>query len=342
LVGYDQEPINDVLSHYNLEVSNVVNECYKGKKGVWWVYTSDGDKVLKKVSNSEATLKFILSGVDHLIKNGVKIPKIEITKENMNYVKIDKTCYVLSQAIKGTKLNANDITHLEIIMRELGRFHKASIGFSQPFDSKAKNHLGTWIEEYSYFLEDMSKFYLEERSKKGISLISRLIVQEFPYFYNRGQKAIEGLKGSEYKNWVIKTNNTGSLCHQDFSYANLLQTTNGLYVLDTDSLTIDLPARDIRKILNKTMKKNLKWDLQTVKNILKFYSEENKLLAQEWKVVMYDLMFPHLFLGAMDKYYYKRDSTWTEENYYNRIKEMVIFEKTITPLFQNFDLIIPK
>lgn len=342
MAGLEQEPINEVLANYNLNVLNVINECYKGKKGVWWVYTSAGEKVLKKVSNSEATLKFILAGVNYLIKKGIKIPNLEITKSGMDYVKRDKTCYVLSQGIKGSKLNGDTITDLETIMRELGKFHKASIGFTQPFDSKAKNHLGTWIEEYSYFLEDMKKFYLEEKLRRSSSLISKLIVQEFPYFYARGKKAIEGLKETEYKNWVIKINNTGGLCHQDFSSANLLQTPNGLFVLDTDSLTIDLPARDIRKILNKTMKKTQNWNIEVVKKLLSFYNDENKILSSEWKVVMYDLMFPHLFLGAMDKYCYKRDETWSDEDYYNRLNEMVVFEKTITPLIQNFSTLIPK
>lgn len=337
----NQEPIEEVLSNYDLNVQNIVNECYKGKKGVWWVYTDDGDKILKKVSNSEATLKFTISGVKYLIKNGIKIPNIEKTKNGMDYVKMDKTCYVMSEGIEGTKLNSDTFSELEIITRELGKFHKASKGFSKPFGSKAKNHLGTWIEEYNSFLADMNKYYQSEKLKKTNNPISKLIIREFPYFYERGQKAIEGLKGTEYRDWIAKINRIGSLCHQDFSSANLLKTTNGIYVLDTDSLTIDLPARDIRKLLNKTMKKTQSWDLETVKKLLYFYDQENKLLTSEWKVVMYDLMYPHLFLGAMDKYYYRRDKTWTEENYLYRINEMINFEKTIGPLIRNFNSLLP-
>jgi spore coat-associated protein S len=44
----------------------------------------------------------------------------------------------------------------------------------------------------------------------------------------------------------------------------------------------------------------------------------------------------------MDKYYYKRDKTWNEENYFNRINEMMAFEKTLFPLVKNFSTIIPR
>jgi len=54
----------------------------------------------------------------------------------------------------------------------------------------------------------------------------------------------------------------------------------------------------------------------------------------------FDLMFPHLFLGAMNKFYYKRDKEWSFEKYLKRINEMTALEKTITPVLENFDSIV--
>jgi len=45
-------------------------------------------------------------------------------------------------------------------------------------------------------------------------------------------------------------------------------------------------------------------------------------------------MFPHLFLGAMNKFYYKRDKEWSFEKYLKRINEMTALEKTITPVWK--------
>jgi spore coat-associated protein S len=49
-----------------------------------------------------------------------------------------------------------------------------------------------------------------------------------------------------------------------------------------------------------------------------------------------DIMFPHLFIGAMNKYYYQRDKEWTQQKYLQRLKEMALFEKTVTPILDNF------
>ena len=89
------------------------------------------------------------------------------------------------------------------------------------------------------------------------------------------------------------------------------------------------------------MKKDGKWDTELTKKIFKIYQSVNPLSTSEWKVVMFDILYPHLFIGAMNKYYYNRDKELTEEKYITRIKEMCAFEKTIEPIINNFDTLVP-
>lgn len=335
----EQQSINEVLNKYDYDINNVDCINNKGKKAVWWIKTANMDMVLKKVSCSEATLKFILAGTNYLIKKGCKLPAI-IRNENMDeYTRYEDNLYVMSEGIIGNKLNDSNLKERQLIVSEMGKFHNSSIGFIAPKDSKQKNHLGTWINEYNSYVENLNIIYQQKKNKLNLNLVDKTIVKEFPYFYKRAKKSIEGLMGKEYKAWVIKVSKTGGLCHQDFSSANLLKTDKGIYVIDTDSLTIDLSARDIRKLLNKTMKKTQKWNPEAVNDFITWYNTSNKLTNDEWKVVMYDLMFPHLFLGAVHKYFFLRDDTWKDEDYLNRINEMIAFEKTINPILSNYNVL---
>lgn len=165
---------------------------------------------------------------------------------------------------------------------------------------------------------------------------------EFPYFYERANAAIAGLDGQEYRVWSETALKSGSLCHQDFAAGNLLINPSGsVHVIDTDSITIDIPARDLRKILNKVMKKSGKWDTGLTAGMLRSYQSVNPLTRAQWNIVKLDLMFPHLFIGAVNKYIYKRDAEWNDDKYLKRIQEMARFEKTITNLLNEFDSIIP-
>lgn len=337
-----REPLEEVLKHYPLTVLDIRNESYKEKKGVWWVRTSSGMKILKKISNSEQTLRFTLDAVRHLRSNGVLLPEVNRTSDGNEYVKIEGTCFVLTDAVEGRNPSYSSPEEMALIASGLADFHRASEGFRPSEGSKPKYHLGTWPEVYSEGLEDMRSYYDSLLMKNSHDAIESIIVREFPYFYERGKKAVEGLKGNDYMNWSQEAESKGSLCHQDFAAGNLLLTDRKkLYVIDTDSITIDIAARDIRKLVNKVMKKSGKWDPELASGIFLHYQARNPLTPSQWEVVRLDLLFPHLFLGAVNKYFYKRDKEWSYEKYMKRIREMAAFERTAEPVLENFRRIVP-
>lgn len=338
----NQEPLEQVLNNFDINVQSIRSETYKDKKAVWWIETDKGLMVLKKISNSEQTLKFIISAVKHLSENGIHLPPIIKTRDGMDYTIADGSCYVLSGAVKGKNPSYDSAKELEIIIKGLAEFHAASRGFKVLPDTKPKIHLGKWEEDLTSQLEDMRGFYDREVSVNGSNEIGKFIITEFPYFYKRALSVIDSLRAEDYMTWIETAGLQGALCHQDFAAGNLILDPSGiLYVLDTDGITIDIPARDLRKILCKVMKKNGKWDFELAKKIFKIYQSVNPLKPSEWRVVMTDIKFPHLFIGAMNKYYYQRDKEWSKEKYFNRIKEMCVFEKTIEPILNNFEMLIP-
>lgn len=336
------EPLDIVLKHYPMTVLNIRNESYKDKKGVWWIKANNGMYILKKISNSEQTLQFILDAVRHLLQKGVYLPKVLETSDGNEYVCIDGICYVLTEAIEGRNPTYSSREELAMISEGMAKLHKASAGFSPATGTKPKYHLGLWVEDYTEQIEEIKGYVDNEQLKKEHDSINSLIIRELPHFYERAHRAIEGLQGSDYAQWVLEVKEKGCLCHQDFAAGNLILTPSGdLYILDTDSLTVDIAARDIRKLLNKVMKKNGKWDRETASRILRHYQKENPLTPSQWEVVRLDLLFPHLFVGAVNKFYRKRDKEWSQEKYMQRIAEMSAFEKTAEPVLENFKSILP-
>ena len=83
------------------------------------------------------------------------------------------------------------------------------------------------------------------------------------------------------------------------------------------------------------------WDLTLTKQILHWYNTVNPLEPWKWQVLKESIIFPHLFVGIMSKYYEDREATWTEDRYVERLKTMIKVEKSIEPILQNFEKIIP-
>lgn len=338
----EQLNIYSILSQYNIDIVDIKQQSDKGKKAVWWIKTTDGDKILKKHSCSAKTLEFILSAVEHLTNGKVNLSKIIKTKENNNYIKGVNCCYVLSNAIIGNTPNEDKPQELKMIVEELATFHYASKNFVFPDDCKPRLHLGLQKEEFKAQMIKLKSFYDFEISKPEHSEFGQIIITVFPYFYKRMQLAIIENEKSGYTNWSLEAKNTNCLCHQDFTASNLILTnSNEIFVLDIDSITIDLPTRDIRKFLNKIMKKQGQWDSLLTSQILQWYNALNPLEHWKWMVLKEALIFPHLFVGIMSKYYEKREINWSEARYVERLKGMIKTEKSIEPILQNFEKIIP-
>ncbi len=342
-MNFNNEPLNEVLVKYPYTVNGIRTESYKQKKGVWWVDTTKGMKILKKHPNSEPMLRFLLSAIDHLQSKGIHIPKVNETIDGSRYVKIGETCFILIDAVEGANPDYRKPGELNTLVREMGRFHLASTGFIPPDESKVRMHLGNWQQDFSADADRLRNFYNEEKNKTVHTEFGKIVSEVFPSFLQRMEAAITGLGGPEYKAWVGKTEIKGGLCHQDFAAGNiLLNSADRVYILDTDSLTIDLPARDIRKLLNKVMKKNGKWDPVLLENILRVYQRSNPLTINEWAVLKLDLTFPHLFAGIMDKYYRQREKDWTESKYLSRLKEMLTVERSLEAVLIKYDEIIKR
>jgi spore coat-associated protein S len=298
-------------------------------------------KILKKHPNSESMLQFLLSAIAHLQSKGMHIPRVNETIDGSLYVKIGDTCFILIDAVEGVNPDYKKPEELNAIVRELGRFHLASVGFIPPDESKVRQHLGNWQQDFSADAGRLRDFYNEEKNKTVHTEFGKIVLEVFPSFLQRMEASITGLGGAEYTAWVNKIAANGGLCHQDFAAGNILLNSAGrVYILDTDSLTIDLPARDIRKLLNKVMKKNGKWEPALLENVLRAYQQANPLTIDEWAVLKLDLTFPHLFAGIMDKYYRQREKDWTESKYLSRLKEMIAVERSLEEVLKKYDDII--
>ena len=72
------------------------------------------------------------------------------------------------------------------------------------------------------------------------------------------------------------------LCHQDFGTGNVMLSKEDGIVIDLDSVTYDLPTRDLRKIIGKRMMKLNDFSIKNIETILKFY-ETNNILSPDTK-----------------------------------------------------------
>lgn len=335
---YSLATLKAVLANYPVHVKSITPETLKKKKAVWWVSTKDRKFVVKKVPVTRDRLLFLLSAADHLRKNGVNIPAIIPTSGGSLFAEHNGEIYILMDAVdvKAPSYNVND---LALIMREMARFHRASTKYAPPPGAKIRSHLGNWHKYYGEMVTDLES-YREAAQRNPQGLFEKLYLSHCDRFINRGKECLANLEKHPYSNWVKKVSREINLCHQDFAAANLGLSKGSLYVYDLDSITFDLPARDIRKIFNKVMKKRGRWDPVLAVWMLGSYQKVNPLSVDEYSVVFIDIMFPYLFHGISSKYFENREARWNNGKFLSRLREMIDVEESKVILIKKQEEII--
>ncbi|MGG1658429.1 CotS family spore coat protein [Brevibacillus sp. NRS-1366] len=313
-----------VIAHYPLKIKKVSLLSDKGKKAVWSIQTDTGRVILKKIPIDKEYLAFMIHVIGSLKKKGVLTPGVIRTETGEDHVVFQGDIYVAFEAVNGQKPTYKNETQLVKIMQAMAHFHKASTDIPIPPGINPSCLLGSWKAEFLRRCDELEKWKADRINAKTINEFDRLFLLHVDFFLKQGRRAISILDQSCYQQWVEQTKAKKTLCHQDFAAGNLALDDNGnIHVFDMDTLTIDLPVRDMRKILNKVMRKQKKWDFASMMKMMKAYQEVNPLTKEQYTVLTADVFFPHLFFGQVSKYYGTRQREWTEEKHVRRLADVI-------------------
>lgn len=312
--------LQQVIQGYGLRVIRLELVTDNKRKPVWRLRSPQGEFYLKRMAVSPGRLRFILAATEHLNRNGVATPPLLPTAAGEPYLALGDRLYLVTRAVQGQELDYR--RHLPIIVRSLARFHRAGQGFAPPDDAEVHSHLGRWPEHYRKKLEELREFRARAAAQPNPDAFCRLFLREVPFFIRQIEAVLERLADGRYDAWVEKVSREGCFCHQDYAASNLRLVDGEVMVFDLDSVTLDLPARDLRKLANKVMKKG-QWDAALLRRILELYQASYPLTADERQVVATDIQFPHLFCGAANKYFTGRAQDWPAEKLVAKLQEAI-------------------
>mgnify|MGYP001164239120 FL=1 len=330
-----------IFKKYDIKTQDIILERNKGR-AIWFVNTEKGKMILKKFSRPEPWTKFIIAGMEYLGKNGINISKIYFSSENKPYTVYNSSCYILMEVIDGRPPRYNNMDDLKAIVKELGKFHNASKGFVPPDDSGGTiDLLGKWPNMMMSGLKIMYYAYEIGKWEKRNLELRDVIVRELPYLIERTKQIILALKDSKYTSWVERARKEGSLCHLDYARYNLRITPNNkVYIFDFDTLAMELPVTDIRKLIYHIYYTNL-YDKETISKVLSWYQQCNPLTKEEWQVAKLILLYPIEVIISLEKYI-KINRHQDKNRIMNLAIKAIETEKRLYSDLKNFDKVVNK
>lgn len=294
-----EEIKNKILIYYNLENASIINIKFKDtdkQRAVYRIDSSNKSFCLKKVYYNEENLLYVYSVMEWCFINGIDVPKLLPTINSDRYVKYKNMLFILTPWLDGDKCDFDNINHVLLSSRTLGKLHRTSTNFI-PIEGSC-NREG--FEDYS---ESISKHFNQllisiNNAHKYNDRFSKL-------FLDNIDENLELAKLSFEVSSSINSNELSrSLCHGDYVNKNILINENKISLIDFDKCKYDFCARDLSYFLRRLLKReNTNWQINLTMNILDAYSEENNLTDSDLKYILAYIAFPQKFWKLSRDYY---------------------------------------
>ncbi|MDV4150118.1 CotS family spore coat protein [Clostridium sp. AL.422] len=290
---------NEILIYYNLENSSIINVKFKNtekQRAVYKIDSNDKTYCLKKVYYNEENLLYVYSTMEWCFRNGIDVPKLLPTITGSRYVKYKGMLFILTPWLDGEKCDFDNLNHILLSSKTLGRLHKTSRNFL-PIEGSARR------EGFENYSETITKHFHQlllsiNNAHKYDDRFSKL-------FLDNIDENLELAKLSfEVSSSIDLDNLSRSLCHGDYVNKNILINNNSISLIDFDKCKMDFSARDISYFLRRLLKReNTNWQIDLTLQILDTYRTENELTDSDLKFILAYIAFPQKFWKLSRDYY---------------------------------------
>ncbi|MGK5510128.1 phosphotransferase [Brevibacillus formosus] len=190
--------------------------------------------------------------------------------------------FVLTPWISGRKPSPSSLADMRACGVALARFHEA--GLTALKGNFAYSEMGTWFatlrKRHCYIQTKMAN-----ARRNGFSQpINRFIKQHGPEIIRYARQAEELLKSSGYLSYRRHPHKHGILCHGDGGPSNFIINDEGTYLIDFETLRVDLRAYDLYRIIYNSCK-DYQWDFSIAKAILDGYHQVAYLDKSDYKLM---------------------------------------------------------
>lgn len=313
---------NDLLEFlsttYDIEMSDITPV-----KNVIRISTKSGDKCLKKVKYNEPQFLFVLSAIEHLLKNGFnKILPFLPAADGRLYFRLGNSFYFLTEWINSRECDYSNPVELRMAAVSLAELHEASKNFNPGAEVEDRIAWGKWEYKFEKRIREMQSFKEIIDSKRTLTYFDRLYGANIDYFIDQGVSSIEHLRNTKYLQLMAEEIKKKSFCHHDYAHHNVLISSNfNVYLIDFDYCICDTRIHDLSSLIIRNLRHG-NWDMEKARYIIDCYCRKGYLLTDEVPVMNTFMEFPQDFWQVGLQYYVEK-LKWEEDHFNKRLERVI-------------------
>jgi CotS family spore coat protein len=306
-----------VMYKYNLQLVSAekVRNAYK-------IATGNYNFCLKKIKHGKNKAKNACILTEELVLNKfTNVAKYFRAKDGEFSVRYKKNIYYLTEWIEGSECDLTNIDEAVSCTKLLAQFHNMSNRIDHN-KVRISNDFKNWPEIFAKDLNHLEKFKRIIVSKRIKNEFDTLFLENIDNFLNRGISAIKMLNTSQYNKSSKEANDKQMICHNSFYYQNIIKKDGEYFLIDLDSIMIDLQISDLGKFIRRLMfKKTYGWKFNFAKELIEAYNTINKLSKEDLEIMLALIIFPQKFWKLGKKRYIKQKN-WSETKYLRKLNNI--------------------
>ena len=263
-------------------------------KGVYQVQSLNGDYfALKSMTCSSAQLQWIDKALCSLRSAGFsKISWRDPSRAEGKKLYVQSrsgTRYILTPWIQGkwpSPRSPEDMKSCGIILADF--YRKGSIAISHQGE---RNMLGKWPSELHMQHVKLKKLISKSKKRPYPKRLRLFLQSHGEEILNYATEARSMLQNSLYRKESNKARRQPHVCHGDGGPSNFILSQNSSYLIDFETLRIDLRAYDLYRVIFNSCKDH-GWRFSIAKSILDGYQTVSYLTSTDFSLVKVWLRFP--------------------------------------------------
>ncbi|MCJ8012345.1 phosphotransferase [Paenibacillus sp. KQZ6P-2] len=283
-----------------------VSKQKKIQKGIYRIVTTDGNTFsLKRMPKQVARFRWIDQSLLRVRRKGSHLAwRNPQTPEGHKPHAISPKgeLFVLTPWISGRKPSPHSLKDMQACGIALARFHKA--GRANLMGTFDNSEIGTWYSTFSSW-ERSIKNKISKAKKNRYSLpISQFIKKNGPEIIGYSISAKTLLQNSGYYTFRRNPRHMKVLCHGDGGPSNFILNDKGTYLIDFETLHVNLRAYDLYRVIYNSCK-DYEWDFSIAAAILDGYRQVSQLNMDDYKLIRVWLRFPfstYLVLSSFKRF----------------------------------------
>lgn len=322
---------SEIQDKYLIEIETIerIKNSYKIK-------TKDGDYGIKVIKYQYPHFYFIFSAIKHLKNRGFKkIPEIIKTKDNLEYISLGDNFAYLNRWIDSRSCDYGNLDDLKLASETLGELHNCSEGFTLSSNMRPRIAWFSWIKVFETRCEEILDFKRRIYQKAYKSQFDEIYLNAMEEEIDRGKRAIDEIKNSNYIELMNREVLKRGFCHHDYAYHNILINNNReVNIIDFDYCILDTHIHDLSSLLIRAMKDGC-WSKDRANYILNSYENTHSLYSDEIRLMKGFIRFPQGFWQIGLQYYWEQQP-WREETLINKLNKYLNDRVNREKFLENF------